>query len=166
MSYALLRRGLDVAGQTVVGADAAATVIATLVREGVEMHVEPLPDERWQVTVKREARSVLIDAVKAVLRAVPVADMVPEQYAFWATYMHDDTGAEAEGAVIPVPTVGALRSRLLALPADAPITMGLTDDDLDLVTERLTGSAGSVFWSLAIDATGPAIVWPYMEQVQ
>lgn len=45
------------------GLHRARTVAANLISNGVEFHVEPLPDNAWEFTVKREALPVLIELV-------------------------------------------------------------------------------------------------------
>lgn len=70
MSYTLLadpeRRGSDgpVWLQTVRGREAAAEVAAHLVRESVEYHVEPLPNNRWEFRVKGEHARILSAAAR------------------------------------------------------------------------------------------------------
>lgn len=64
MSYSLLDKSLyGTYSQIVNGEPAARRVAATLVSNGVEFHVEPLPDDDWQITVKRETVSILSMAV-------------------------------------------------------------------------------------------------------
>lgn len=54
MSYALLVRDVNVPTDTwtVTGEQDARLVASRMVTSGIEFHVEPLPDDQWQFTMK------------------------------------------------------------------------------------------------------------------
>lgn len=64
MSFSLLKLDVSQSCANAFGQRQTNEVAQRLVEASVEFHVEPMPDDTWQFTVKNEATEILFGAIR------------------------------------------------------------------------------------------------------